>query len=104
VAEGKLMRAASTRLLLTELSKSQSAPRRLRAGLTPDTRLAHQSGELSASDDVAVACNDVGIAYVGGRTIVIVAMLHGAHGNEASRDATIAAVARAAESAVIATP
>jgi beta-lactamase class A len=102
-AQGKLLRPASTTELLHELANVRSAPGRLRAGFPPSVTFAHVPGTLSGGDDTNIATDDAGVATVNGRTVVVVAMLEGAHGGDAPRDALIAAVAKAASDAARAT-
>lgn len=94
LVEGKLLRGSSRSALFDTLAKSQAGPALLRAGLPGDAKLAHVTG----------ATNDVGVVSVRGRTMIVVAMLHGARGSESDRDAVIADVARAAISAAPAFP
>jgi|GEM_PF-5925987 len=104
LAQGKLLRPPSTKSLVDQLVKVQSAPQRLRAGLIPNARLAHQTGTLPGPGGVAQATNDAGIAYIEGHTVVIVAMLKSAGGGDSNRDAVIADVGRTVVTAINAAP
>ena len=90
LAGGEFVPPAETKSLLDLLARVALGPARLRAGLSPATRLAHVTGTTTAGTV------DAGIAYLGGHTMVVVAMLQGGSGSDADRDAVIAAVAQAA--------
>ncbi len=96
IVQGKLLTAGSTKALMTELSGVSAARARLRAGFAANVTLAHVAGTLSGGDSTNIATNDAGVANVNGRTIIVVVMLAGAHGSDASRDAIIASVAQLA--------
>ncbi|HTZ55673.1 MAG TPA: serine hydrolase [Candidatus Acidoferrum sp.] len=95
IVEGKLLTGPSTKALLAQLSGVGAAPARLRAGFS-NVALAHVPGTLSGGDGTNIATNDVGVASVNGRTFIVAAMLQGAHGSDASRDAIIAAIGQLA--------
>jgi len=99
LVDGQLLRASSRAALVNTLASVETFPGRLRAGLPPGTKLAHKTGTSQTIDGVTDATNDVGIVYLRGRTMIVVAMLQGARGSEADRDAVLAAVARAAADA-----
>jgi beta-lactamase class A len=90
LVQGKLLTALSTKALLAQLSGVGTAPARLRAGFAANTALAHVPGTLSGGDSTNIATNDAGVASVNGRTVIVVVLLQGAHGSDASRDAIIA--------------
>ncbi len=104
VVQGKLLSAVSTKALLGSLGGINLAQRRLRAGFAPNVTLAHVPGTLAGGDGSNIATNDAGIANVNGRTVIVVAMMQGAHGNDASRDAIIASLAQLAAQATSANP
>lgn len=93
---GSLLRAQSNAALLGMLAGVQTSPGRLRAGLPARARLEHETGTTSTAGGAGDATDDVGIAEIPGHTLLIVALLRGAHGTQAERDAVIADVARAA--------
>ena len=93
LAGGEFVPPAETKSLLDLLARVALGPARLRAGLPPATRLSHATG--TTKDGIV----DAGVAYVNGRTMIVVAMLDGTHGSDADGDAVIAAVARAAADA-----
>jgi beta-lactamase class A len=104
IVQGKLLTAVSAKALLAQLSGATTAPTRLRAGFAPAVALTHVAGTLSGGDETNIATNDAGVADVNGRTVIVVVMLQGAHGSDASRDAIIAAVAQVAMRATSANP
>ncbi len=99
LAQGRVLTQASRTALLDTLARVNTFPGRLRAGLPPNVRLRHKTGTTVAFDGVVDGTNDVGIATINGRDVVIVTMLQGAKGTEAARDAILASVARAASDA-----
>lgn len=92
---GKLLSRASQSALFQMLAKSTTFPGRLRSAFPAGTVVAHKTGTSATSDGVTAATNDVGIVNVFGRSVIIVAMLSDARGDEPQRDAVIAAVGRA---------
>jgi beta-lactamase class A len=87
----------ATNEMLLMLAASHTGDARLRAGLPPGASLAHESGTSDTAGDVTDATNDAGILTLpDGRRIVIVAFLAASHGDENTREAVLAAVARAA--------
>ncbi|HVA29020.1 MAG TPA: serine hydrolase [Candidatus Baltobacteraceae bacterium] len=101
--DGHVLRASSRSALMATLSSVQGAPGRLRAGLPERAQLAHAIGTSTADGPMTVN-NDIGIASFFGRKIIVVAMLSGAAGTPAQRDAILAAVAQAGVNAVNVTP
>jgi len=104
LVDGHLLRSSSRTALMNQLASVQTFPGRLRAGLPEHAQLAHKTGTASTIDGVTQATNDVGVTSFSGHTLVVVAMLSGAKGTPEQRDAVLAAVARAAASAVNVTP
>ncbi len=93
---GRLLSRDSQSTLFDMLAKSTTFPGRLRAAFPAGTLVAHKTGTSASSNGVTAATNDVGIVNIFGRSVIIVAMLADAHGDEPARDAVIAAVGRAA--------
>ncbi len=93
---GSLLRAQSNAALLDLLAGVRTSPDRLRGGLPAHARLEHKTGTATTPGDAGDATDDVGIAEIPGHTLLIVALLRGAHGTQAQRDAVLADVARAA--------
>ncbi len=93
---GHLVSQASTQRLLRMMEEATTGPHRLRAGLPTRARLAHKTGTGPTVLGVSTAVNDIGIATLAdGRTVAIAALLSASTADEATRDATLAAVARA---------
>lgn len=99
ILRGSVLSPGSRTALLDQLALVKAGATRLRAGLPVKIRLRHKTGTSSTSGGVIEATNDVGIATVNGRDVIIVAMLQGAGGTSPERDALIADVARAATDA-----
>jgi hypothetical protein len=97
--KGQSLSQSSRNALLDSLAQVKTFPGRLRAGLSPATRLRHKTGTSTAFNGAVDATNDVGVATINGRDVVIVAMLQGATGTGDQRDAFLASVARAASDA-----
>lgn len=94
---GKLLSKASTRYLLGVMDRTQTGPKRLKAGVPAGWKLGHKTGTSSTDNGVAAATNDVGIARrSNGDWIVIVALLGDSTANADERDLTICQVAKAA--------
>lgn len=104
IVQGKLLTPVSTKALLAQLSGATTAPTRLHAGFPPTVALMHVAGTLAGGGDTNIATNDAGVANVNGRTVVVVVMLQGAHGSDASRDAIIAGIGQIAVRATSTNP
>ncbi len=101
LALGDLLSPASTRLLLSLMSHTQTGAGRLRAGLPPGAVLAHKTGSAATDLGFTPATNDIGIATLAdGRSFVMAAFLAGSIATEAERDGLIADAARLAVKAM----
>ena len=101
LADGDLVSAASTRLLLRLMTDTPTGLHRLRAGLPADANLAHKTGTSYTVLGITAATNDIGIATLAnGRRFAMAAFLAGSTGAETDRDGLIADAARLAESCV----
>ena len=98
-----LLDPRQTAQLLRSLDTQQDAAQ-LRAGLPPHTQFEHLSGTLERTPEGAAVTNDAGIAHLQGHVLLIVAMLRGAGGTPAQRDAVLARVAQAAVAGALAVP
>ena len=97
LVRGELLNAADTAWVIAEMSEMHTRDTRLRAGLPPGTFAALRPGTSGETAGVRAAHNDNAIVRLpGGRHLAIAAFLKGSRGPEAGRDATLAAVARAA--------
>lgn len=61
LARGELLSAASTALMLDTLSRTQSGPQRLRAGVPAGWRVAHKTGTGQEFNGVSTGYNDIAI-------------------------------------------
>ena len=95
----RVLRPVSRGALMKTLAAVKTSPRRLRAGLPGSAQVMHIPGTIAESGS-ETEVNDAGIVTLGGRTLIVVAMLNGGKGTEAQRDDVVAEVGRAAASAV----
>lgn len=91
---GQILSKPSRTALLAALGRVQGGTGRLRAGLPQGTDFAHEPGTSLTAAGVTDATNDAGIARINRRSVVVVAMLQGARGSEADRDAILASIAQ----------
>ena len=101
LAKGRLLSKASTTTVLGLMERSRTGVARLKAGLPPGSRIAHKTGSSGTSHGVNLATNDIGIVTLpSGRKLLVAAFLKGSTAGPEQREAVLAAVARAAVSAV----
>jgi beta-lactamase class A len=101
LAQGQLLSARSTRLLLRLMTDSETGQRRLKAGLPEGSSLAHKTGSAATDLGLTPATNDIGIVTLpSGRRFALAAYLAGSTATEAARDGLIADAARLAVSCV----
>ena len=98
LSRGELLDAGHTRWLLDEMAEMHTRDTRLRAGLPAGTRASLRPGTSGETDGIRAAHNDNAIVVLPADRghLIIAAFLKRARGTEAERDATLAAVARAA--------
>ena len=97
LVKGELLDKTNTAWLLNEMAQMHSRDSRLRAGLPSGIRSFVRPGTSGETDGIRAAHNDnVIVVLPDGRHLVIAAFLKGSRGDEASRDATLAEVARTA--------
>lgn len=97
----ELVSTASTGRLLDMMTRTVSAPGRLRAGLPPDAVLAHRTGSSGFHLGLRPACNDVGIFTLGdGRAYAVVAFLSGTTLEDGASEALVARLASATVKAI----
>jgi beta-lactamase class A len=77
LARGELLSSSSTALFLDTLSRTQSGPRRLRAGVPPGWQVAHKTGTGQEFDGVATGYNDIAILTAPDGTRYAVAVMLG---------------------------
>jgi beta-lactamase class A len=91
--------------LMNALAATRTGAARLRGGVPADTRVAHRTGTGDTRAGVNLATNDVGLIWLpDGSRLAIAVLTAGGRSNEAGRDATIAAIARAAYTAFAPAP
>jgi len=73
---GELLSPAATQELLRWMQASTTGPRRLRAGLPPDWRIAHKTGTGQDLEGGSIGINDVGLLMApDGRTYAVAVMI-----------------------------
>jgi beta-lactamase class A len=93
----ELLRKVDQPLILKFMTDSMTGPGRIRAGLPRGTVLAHKTGTGGTRDGVTSATNDIGIITLpDGRHLAIAVFVADAKADEATRDAVIAKLAKAA--------
>lgn len=95
---GQLLGAASTAWLLDRMREMHARDGRIRAGLPPGAVVALRPGTSGTTGGRRAAHNDTGIVTLPGNRghLAIAVFLKGSPGNEETRDAAIARIARAA--------
>jgi beta-lactamase class A len=95
----ELLSRGSTEYLLKAM-EAQTVPRRMRAGLPQEVRLADKTGSSGTVEGLTAAYNDIGLLqYADGRTVIVAAFLSESNASQAARDALFADVARATTAA-----
>jgi beta-lactamase class A len=89
--------AASATLLDDVLLRVSTGPQRLKGALPPGTPVAHKTGMSDTRDGKTDATNDVGlITLPGGNRVAVAVFVHASPADIATRERTIARLARAA--------
>ena len=97
VASQRFLLEDATYEMMGMLETAATGPGRLRAGLPPSATFAHVAGTSATFGGAIDATNDAGVLTLpDGRRIAIVALLADSSADAATRDATLARVARAA--------
>lgn len=104
LTNGSLLSASSQKKLLDQLAGVRTFPGRLRAGFPPNTHVMHKTGTSQTIDGITDATNDIGLISVNGRTVIVVALLQGARGDDRRRDGLIAGIARGVYNATLQFP
>ena len=95
--EGRGLSAPSQKLLLKFLLEASTFPGRIKGLLPPGTPVAHKTGSSNAKDGFTAATNDAGIVTLpDGRHLVIVVFVSDSKADQATRDAVIAKISKAA--------
>lgn len=92
-----------TQLLLGWLKDSPTGPHRIKAGLPESTILMHKTGTAGVKNGVAAATNDIGlITLPDGRRLALAVFVTDSKADDATREAVIGRIAKAAYSAATA--
>jgi beta-lactamase class A len=87
LAQGDLLSATSTRLLLRLMTDTIPGARRLKAGLPAGASIAHRPGSASTDLGLTPATNDIGVVTLAdGRRFAIAGFLAGSTATEVARD------------------
>jgi beta-lactamase class A len=90
--------------LLQTMTDAVTGPRRLRAGLPPNTVLAHKTGSSGTHGGITAATNDIGLVTLpDGRRLAIAVFVTDSRADEGTREGVIARIGRAAYDEAIAT-
>jgi beta-lactamase class A len=86
-----------TRMLLEWMEASPTGPRRIRGELPSGTIVMHKTGTSGTRDGITAATNDIGlITLPDGRRLAIAVFVTDSSADEATREAVIARIAKAA--------
>lgn len=103
LADNSPLTPANTQLLLSFMQGPGNGTGRIKAGLPADTVVRHKSGTSDTVIGVTYAMNDIAlITLPDGRTLALAVFLTNSTDTQAQREATIAAIAKAAYEAAIA--
>lgn len=95
--EGRGLSASSRRLLLGLMTDSKTGPHQIKGLLPAGTVVAHKTGSSGTVNGLTRATNDVGLVTLpDGKHLVVVVFVSDTKVGEATRDAVIAKIARAA--------
>lgn len=99
------LKPESRALLLNWMSETTSGSQRIQGNLPPGTPVAHKAGTSGTVKGVTAATNDVGIVTLpGGRHLAVAVFIRDSKADEATREAVIARIARAAYDWALALP
>jgi beta-lactamase class A len=95
--EGRGVSPAARDILLQFMTESVPGPKRLKGLLPPGTAVAHKTGTDGTFDGLTRATNDIGIITLpNGRHLAIAVFVKDSKADEATREGTIAKMAKAA--------
>jgi beta-lactamase class A len=93
--DGRALSAESRTLLLKLMTESNTGPKRLKGLLPAGTIVAHKTGTSATDNGVTAATNDIGIITLpNGEHLAIAVFVSDSKADEATREATIAKIAR----------
>ena len=97
IANNSPLTPEHTTLLLGWMEHLNNGEQRIPGKLPPGTVVAHKTGSSGVENGVAFATNDIGlITLPDGRKLAVAVFITNSHADEATRDAVIAKIARAA--------
>jgi beta-lactamase class A len=97
ISENSPLTAEHTRLLLGWMTDSPTTPNRIKGELPAGTIVMHKSGTSDTRNGVTYATNDIGLIMLpDGRRLAIAVFITDSTADEATRDAVIARIAKAA--------
>jgi beta-lactamase class A len=95
--EGRGLSASSRNLLLKFLTETSTGPGRIKGLLPSGTPVAHKTGSSRTVNGLTAATNDAGIVTLpNGRHLAIVVLVSDSKADDATREAVIAKISRAA--------
>jgi len=102
LSDNSPLTAEHTQLLLGWLKDSPTGPHRIKAELPPETAVMHKTGTSGVKNGLAAATNDLGLIVLpDGRRLALAVFVTDATADEATREAVIARIAKAAYSAAV---
>jgi beta-lactamase class A len=103
LSDNSPLTAEHTQLLLDWLKDSPSGPHRIKAELPAETAVMHKTGTSGVKNGLAAATNDLGLIVLpDGRRLALAVFVTDSKADEATREAVIARIAKAAYSAAVA--
>jgi beta-lactamase class A len=97
ISDNSPLTAEYTRTLLDWMEASPTGPHRIKGQLPRGTTVMHKTGSSGSGNGVTYATNDIGlITLPDGRRLAIAVFVTDSHADEATRDAVIARIAKAA--------
>ena len=99
LSDNSPLAAEHTQLLLKWMKDSPTGPHRIKAGLPAGTVVMHKTGTSGVKNGVAAATNDMGLIVLpDGRRLALGVFVTDSRADEATREAVIARIAKAAYS------
>jgi beta-lactamase class A len=103
LSDNSPLTAEHTQLLLGWLKDSPTGPHRIKAELPAETAVMHKTGTSGVKNGLAAATNDLGLIVLpDGRRLALAVFVTDSKADEATREAVIARIAKAAYSAAVA--
>jgi hypothetical protein len=103
LSDNSPLTAEHTQLLLGWLKDSPTGPHRIKAELPAETSVMHKTGTSGVKNGLAAATNDLGLIVLpDGRRLALAVFVTDSKADEATREAVIGRIAKAAYSAAVA--